>query len=314
MRALAVASWIALTAAGCGALLRKPRSLPPDAGPWRMALARLRADRGASIAACILVAFYAAALLAPWLAPYPPSLPLGITTLQSQPPSLAHPFGTDVYSRDLFSRVLAGSRVSLSIALLAVLISVGVGTACGSVAGYYGGRLDEWLMRGVDAALSVPRLVVLIAGLALWGAAPMGVLVVLLGLTGWFGVSRLVRAEVVALRDRELVVAARALGARDREILWRHILPNVLSPVLVATTLGIANVIVLEAGLSYLGIGVQQPLPSWGNIIQDGGDQVAALWWIALFPGLAIVIAVMAFNALGDGLREALDPRQLPRR
>jgi peptide/nickel transport system permease protein len=192
--------------------------------------------------------------------------------------------GTDFASRDVFSRLLYGARVSLSIALLAILLSATVGTLYGAAAGYYGGRVDAVMMRIIDAALSVPRILLLITLLVLWGAVPVAALIVVLGFTGWFGVSRLVRAEVLALKERDMVVAA---------------------------TLGIANVIVIEAGLSYLGIGVRPPLPSWGNMIQDGVSQIATVWWVSLFPGLAIVATVMAFNIIGDGLRDALDPRQL---
>ena len=166
------------------------------------------------------------------------------------------------------------------------------------------------MMRAVDAALSVPRLLLLIAVVALWQGVPLPALVVLLGTTGWFGVSRQVRAQVLALRGQEWAHAARALGAADLRVLVRHILPNALSPVIVAATLGIGNVIVLEAGLSYLGVGVQPPHPSWGNIIQEGYSNMTRVWWMSVFPGLAIVLTVMAFNVIGEALRDALDPRE----
>jgi peptide/nickel transport system permease protein len=253
------------------------------------------------------------AVLAPWLAPYDPTAQLDIVALKNLAPSVAHPFGTDFASRDVFSRVLYGARVSLSVALLAIAVSTSVGTTFGAVAGYYGGRIDDVMMRLIDAALSVPRILLLIAVLVLWGEVSLPMLVLMLGLTGWFGVSRLVRAQVLALREQEMVLAARALGARDRDILRRHLLPHVLSPVIVAATLGIANVILIEAGLSYLGIGVRPPTPSWGNIIFDGREQIGSLWWVSTFPGLAIVLTVLAVNLVGDGLRDALDPRQVER-
>lgn len=281
-------------------------------GPWRLAAARLRADRGAMIALGVIGVIYLVAILAPLLAPYDPTRQLDILALKNQPPSHAHPFGTDPYGRDVLSRVIFGSRLSLGIAFIAVFFAMTVGTAYGAAAAWTGGRVDALMMRINDAMLSIPRVLLLIAVLSLWGQIPVPALAALLGLTGWFTVSRIVRAEVLALRNRDFVLSARALGAGDARILVRHVLPNILSPVLVAATLGIGNVIALEAGLSYLGIGVRPPSPSWGNIIHDGGDQVAALWWISLFPGLAIVTTVMAFNALGDGLRDALDPRQLP--
>lgn len=281
-------------------------------GPWRLAAARLRRDRGAMVALGIIAAIYLVAILAPLLAPYDPARQLDILGLKNQPPSLAHPFGTDPFGRDVLSRVIFGSQLSLGIAFIAVVLAMTLGTAYGAAAAWAGGRVDALMMRVNDAMLSVPRVLLLIAVLSLWGQVPVPALAAMLGLTGWFTVSRIVRAEVLALRSRDFILSAKALGADDVRVLLRHVLPNILSPVLVAATLGIGNVIALEAGLSYLGIGVQPPSPSWGNIIHDGGDQVAALWWISLFPGMAIVLTVMAFNALGDGLRDALDPRQLP--
>lgn len=281
-------------------------------GPWRLAASRLRRDRGAMIALAIIAAIYLVAILAPLLAPYDPARQLDILGLKNQPPSLAHPFGTDPFGRDVLSRVIFGSQLSLGIAFIAVLLAMTLGTAYGAAAAWAGGRVDALMMRVNDAMLSVPRVLLLIAVLSLWGQVPVPALAAMLGLTGWFTVSRIVRAEVLALRHRDFILSATALGADEVRVLVRHVLPNILSPVLVAATLGIGNVIALEAGLSYLGIGVQPPSPSWGNIIHDGGDQVAALWWISLFPGMAIVLTVMAFNAFGDGLRDALDPRQLP--
>lgn len=280
--------------------------------PWSIALKHLARDRSALVGLWLIGAFALFAALAPWLAPHSPEELLDITTLHRQPPSGDFLFGTDPYSRDVLSRVIFGTRVSLGIALLAVFLSVTVGTAYGAIAGFYGGRTDGVMMRFIDAALSIPRILLLLAILALWGRVSLLTLVLILGLTGWFGVSRIVRAQVLTLRQQEWTLAARALGARDNRILWRHILPNTLSPVIVAATLGIGNLIILEAGLSYLGMGVQPPTPSWGNIIQDGSGSVATLWWLSVFPGLMIVLTVMAFNIVGDGLRDALDPRQLP--
>jgi peptide/nickel transport system permease protein len=204
-----------------------------------------------------------------------------------------------------------GARISLSVACLAILLSITVGTAYGTIAGYVGGRTDAVMMRVIDALLSIPRILMLLAIFALWGRVSLGALVLILGLTGWFATSRLVRAQVLSLKTEEMVVAARALGARHRRIVWRHILPGVTSTVVVAATLGIGNVIILEAGLSFLGVGVQPPTASWGNMISDGASNVAGLWWMSLFPGLAIVLTVMAFNIIGDALRDALDPREI---
>ena len=251
------------------------------------------------------------ALLAPLLAPYSPIAQLDIIGLKNRPPSLAHPFGTDQYSRDLLSRVLFGARISLSVALLAVLLSATVGTAYGLIAGYVGGRVDAIMMRLLDACLAIPRVLLLVAVLALWSPVPLGALIAIIGLTGWFEVSRLVRAEVLSVMRREYLLAARALGTPGFRIVWRHVLPNVLNPIIVAATLGVGNVIMLEAGLSYLGIGARIPTASWGSIFFDGSDAFQATWWIVLFPGLAIIITVLAFNVFGSALRDALDPHQL---
>jgi peptide/nickel transport system permease protein len=192
-----------------------------------------------------------------------------------------------------------------------VLLSATVGTAYGLAAGYLGGRADAVMMRLLDACLAIPRVLLLVALLALWSPVPLVALILVIGFTGWFEVSRLVRAEVIAVMQREYVLAARALGTPGLRIVWRHVLPNVVTPVLVAATLGVGNVIILEAGLSYLGIGAHAPTASWGSIFFDGSDAFQATWWIVLFPGLAIIITVLAFNVFGAALRDALDPHQL---
>lgn len=290
-------------------LLRAPRGSDDGAGPWRLAARRFRRNAGARVALVTIVALFSLAAAAPLLAPFDPDAQPDAVAMRRLPPSSTHLMGTDPASRDVFSRVLHGARVSLSIGLLAVLLSVTVGTLYGAVAGFVGGTLDAVMMRIIDAFLSIPRILLLLVVTALWGQLTVLALVILIGMTGWFGVSRVVRAQVMGLASREFVVSARALGARRLRVLGRHILPNVLSPLIVAATLGIGNVIILEAGLSYLGLGVQPPQSSWGSIIYDGADDVTASWWIALFPGLAIVTTVMAFNAVGEGLRDALDPR-----
>ncbi len=270
--------------------------------------------RGARIAAAVVVILLLTAIFAPWISPYDPGAQPDIVGLKSQPPSLAHPFGTDVFSRDVLSRVIHGSRVSLTVGMLAMLLAIVIGTSYGAIAGFAGGRVDNTMMRLIDALMAIPRILLLLVVLALWGRIHVALLIGLLGLTGWFGVSRLVRAQVLAVAKQEFVLSARALGAGDARVLLRHILPNIVSPVVVAATLGIGNVILLEAGLSYLGIGVQPPQASWGNIIQDAGGQITQLWWVSLFPGLVILTTVMAFNTLGDALRDAIDPRAQPGR
>jgi len=276
-------------------------------------LRTLLRDSRTRIALLVLLLIALGAILAPVIAPYDPITQLDIERLNSQPPSAAHPFGTDPLSRDVLSRVIYGSRVSLAVGLGSVALAMSFGIAVGIVAGFLGGAVDAVLMRFVDAAISVPRLLVLIIVSSLWGRLDVVPLTLLMAGTGWFAVSRLVRAETVALRDREFVLAARALGAPTLRLLVRHVLPNVLAPALVAAALSIANVILLEAALSYLGIGLRVPAASWGTVIQDGAERVLELWWLTLFPGLAILVTVFACNALGDALRDAFDPRQLPR-
>jgi peptide/nickel transport system permease protein len=277
----------------------------------RPLLTRLLSDSRARVAGVTLLLVIGVALLAPLLAPYDPNAQLDITRLHSRPPSWAHPLGTDPYSRDVLSRLIWGARVSLSIAFSAVLLSVSIGILLGALAGYAGGVVDAVLMRLVDAALSIPRLLLLIAVLALWGDVGVVPLTLLIAGISWFSVSRLVRAETLAIRDQEFVVAARALGASPARVLLRHVLPNVAGPGLVSATLSVGSIVLLEAGLSFLGIGVRPPNPSWGSIIQDGAERVSDLWWLTFFPGLAILVTVFACNALGDALRDALDPRQL---
>lgn len=312
-------AWLAIAAVFVGVCIAVGRARPATgsaATASHMAIgmpvmARLRRNRAAVIALAGLAALAAAALLAPWLTAYGVSEQLDIIALKHQPPSGAHVFGTDQFGRDVLTRVLHGTRVSLTVGVLSVLLAITIGTMYGGVAGFAGGRVDGAMMRVIDALLSIPRILILIAILSLWGRISVPFLVLLIGLTGWFGVSRLVRGQVLATKGQDFVQAARALGGAPGRLLARHVLPNVVSPIVVAATLGVGNVIILEAGLSFLGIGVPQPQASWGNIILDGFDYLASAWWVSLFPGLAIVATVMAFNIVGDALRDALDPRQV---
>lgn len=274
--------------------------------------ARPRVPPGARLALGVIVLFVLGALFAPLLTPYQPWQLLDVVHLKSLPPSWAHPFGTDRFSRDVLTRILYGARVSLSLAALAVLVSSTLGTLYGAVAGYAGGWVDAVMMRFIDAMLSVPRVLMLVAVLALWSPVPLSALILLIGLTGWFDIARIVRGQALALRDREFIVAARALGTRPGRIVWRHVLPNVLSPVIIAGALAIGNVIMLEAGLSFLGIGVHEPMASWGTMFQDAANQFVSTWWAVIFPGVAIVSTVLAFNTLGDALRDTLTAHQLP--
>lgn len=261
------------------------------------------ARRRATLAAGLLALLVLLAVLAPLFAPYDPAAQPDLLA-RAQGPSLSHPFGTDHFSRDVLSRVIFGARVSLSVALLATLISVTLGTAYGALSGYAGGIVDSVMMRLLDAFLAIPRLLLVLAIVAVWRTLPVAGLILVLGMTGWFMLSRIVRGQVLALKGRDFVMSAEALGATKFRILWRHLLPNLVTPVLVASALGIGQVIALEAGLSYLGIGVQQPNASWGNIIRDGADRIGTMWWTSLFPGLALVLTVMCFNILAEYTRE----------
>jgi peptide/nickel transport system permease protein len=260
----------------------------------------------------VLAVIALAAVFAPVLASHPPNQTLDIVNLKNLPPSARFPFGTDGLSRDVLSRVLYGGRVSLTVGLLAALGSVVIGTIYGAVAGYAGGAVDDVLMRTVDALMAIPRVLLVLAVIALWGGTTPAALVAFLAATGWFPVSRLVRAEVKSAATREFTLAARALGATNARVLAQHILPNTLSPVIVAATLSFGSAILLEAGLSFVGVGIQPPRASWGNIMHDASG--VSLWWLSLFPGLGIAATMLAVNVIGDRLRDALDPRELHRR
>lgn len=216
--------------------------------------------------------------------------------------------GSDKYGRDIFSRLIYGSRISLSIGFFAMLIAVTFGTWVGALAGYFGKRTDAVLMRWVDLMLAFPNLFLILMIVALFGNS-IFLIVVILGLTGWMGVSRIVRGQFLALREMEYIQAAHALGFSHARIIFRHLIPNALAPVIVAATLRLGNIILIEAGLSFLGVGVQPPTASWGNMVAEGRDTLIHAWWISTFPGLAIVLTVICFNMIGDGLRDALDPR-----
>ena len=275
------------------------------ASPWAIARRRFLGHRQAMLGLAVLVGLGLLSLLSPLIAPLDPSVDLAN---RLHPPSAANWLGTDDAGYDILRLLLAGSRVSLLIGFLSVAIAITLGTVVGAVAGYAGGWADAVLMRIVDLFLSVPRLVLLITAVALLRPS-IELIVIVLGLTGWMGVARLVRGQVLAVREREHVLAARALGYRPLRILFRHVLPNVMTPVIVAATLGIGNAILAEAALSYLGLGVQPPDTSWGLIIFSGQDRMLDAWWITAFPGILIALTVMAFNLVGDGLRDALDPR-----
>jgi peptide/nickel transport system permease protein len=247
-----------------------------------------------------------AALLAPWIAPYDP-VKLDVAAML-QPPGLHHPLGTDALGRDVLSRMLYGGRVSLWVGFVAVGLSVSIGLVLGLVSGYFGGLIDEIVMRGVDIMLCFPSFFLILAVIAFLEPSLVNIMAVI-GLTSWMGVARLVRAETLSLKTRDFVAAARVAGAGPARILWDHILPNAAAPVLVSATLGVAGAILIESSLSFLGLGVQPPTPSWGNMLMEGKEVMEIAPWLSVFPGLAILLTVLGYNLLGEGLRDALDPR-----
>ncbi|MBI5252921.1 MAG: ABC transporter permease [Euryarchaeota archaeon] len=233
---------------------------------------------------------------------------ISVISSENQPPSLEHPFGTDDLGRDVLSRVVYAARISLSVGFVAVAIALCIGIAIGSVSGYYGGMVDQVAMRIVDIWMSIPGMVLLIAMVAVFGPGLFKVMV-LIGILSWAGTARIVRGQFLSLREQVFVEAAKAAGASDARIIFRHVLPNAMAPIIVDATLFLAGAILLEAGLSFLGLGVQPPTASWGNMLTDGQKYLNTAWWIAVFPGIAIFLTVLSFNFIGDGLRDALDPR-----
>lgn len=272
----------------------------------RLFVERFRRDKLAIIGAVIVLALFVVAISAPWVAPYDPAKIDTKSILAA--PSLDHLCGTDDLGRDVFSRMLYGSRISLTVGFVAIGIATVIGLLIGAAAGYFGGWVDDALMRFVDLMLTIPAFFLILAVIAFLEPSIYNIMIVI-GVTGWMSVARLVRAEFLALKERDFVMAARAMGASNMRIIFRHILPNAMSPVLVSATLGVAGAILTESALSFLGIGVQPPTPSWGNILTLGKDNIEFAWWLSVYPGLAILITVMGYNLLGEGVRDALDPR-----
>jgi peptide/nickel transport system permease protein len=224
------------------------------------------------------------------------------------PPSSTHFFGTDDLGRDVFSRMIWGARISLAVGFVSVGISTLIGITLGALAGYYGKYVDMIIMRFVDIMLCIPGFFLILAVIAFLGPNIFNIMIII-GLTSWMGVARLVRAEFLSLKEREFVLGAKASGASDFRIIFIHILPNALAPVFISAVLGVAAAVLLESSLSFLGLGVQPPTPSWGNILTDGKSNIEIAWWLSVFPGLAILITVLGYNLLGEGLRDALDPK-----
>ena len=271
-------------------------------GFWRA----FRKNRLALIGGVVVLALIVVAVLAPMLSPWNPYRPDVKKILST--PSSHHPLGTDQLGRDVLSRMLHGARVSLAVGFVSVGIAALIGVVLGAAAGYRGGSVDATVMRLVDLMLVFPSFFLLLAVLAFLRPTIWTIMAVI-GATSWMRVARLLRAEFLSLKEREFVLWSHAIGASGFRIVWRHILPNAMAPVLVAMTLGIPAAILTESGLSFLGLGVQPPYASWGNILNEGKDAIEVGWWLSFYPGLAILVTVLSYNLLGEGIRDALDPR-----
>lgn len=255
----------------------------------------------------ILIPMFFCALFAPLIAPHDPIEPDIKNILAG--PSFAHPFGTDTLGRDVLSRVIYGTRISLLVGFVSVGIAILIGMILGAISGYYGGIIDEVMMRFVDLMMCFPTFFLILAVIAILEPSIWNIMIVI-GLTSWMNTARLVRAEILSIKNKEYVMAAKAQGLGESRIIFRHVLPNAVSPVYVVATLGIGGAILTESALSFLGIGVQPPTPSWGNILTQAKDNIEVAWWLSLYPGLAIFFTVMGYNLLGEGLRDIFDPRR----
>lgn len=265
-----------------------------------------RRNRFAVAGGAVVAILFVISLMAPFITPWDPAAINAYQVLM--PPSASHWMGTDELGRDVFSRVIYGARISLYVGFVAVGIALSIGALVGLASGFYGGWIDAILMRFVDIMLCFPTFFLILAMIALLEPS-IWIIMLVIGVTSWMGVARLVRAEVLSIKERDYIMAARSIGASDMRIIFRHILPNAAAPMLVAATLGVGGAILTESALSFLGIGVQPPIPSWGNILTSGKDYLEFAWWLSLFPGLAILVTVLAYNLLGEGIRDALDPR-----
>lgn len=301
--------------------MSEPALSPP--GVWT----RLRRNKAAMLSLGILIAIVLLAVAGPWFFDYRPDV---TSKAQFQPPSAEHFFGTDLNGRDEFSRVIQGARISLVVGACGALIAFVVGTGYGMISGYFGGRVDEWMMRFVDILYSIPRLLIIMVAvhsfdkplkewlaanhwITLMGFSRVLLLVVVLGLNAWLSLARIVRGQVLTLKEQQFVLAARSLGQSHAQIILRHLLPNLMGIVTVYLTLTIPQVILDESFLSFLGLGIQAPQASWGSLLSDGANAinpVRSYWWLLVFPAGAMSLTLLALNFLGDGLRDALDPRQ----
>jgi peptide/nickel transport system permease protein len=270
-------------------------------------LRRIGKHNLALVGLIILIPMFFCALFAPFVSLHNPIEPDLKNVLS--PPSFSHPFGTDTLGRDVFARVVYGSRISLLVGFVSVGIATLIGLFIGSISGYYGGMIDELIMRFVDLMMCFPTFFLILAVIALLEPSIWNIMIVI-GLTNWMGIARLVRAEILSIKSKEFVLAAKAQGFSEYRIIFKHVLPNALSPVYVVATLGIGGAILTESALSFLGIGVQPPTPSWGNILNQAKDNIEVAWWLSLYPGLAIFLTVMGYNLFGEGLRDIFDPRR----
>lgn len=270
-------------------------------------LRRITKHHLALVGLIILVPMFLCAVFAPFISPHDPVEPDLKNILAG--PTWSHPFGTDTLGRDVLSRVIYGSRISLLVGFVSVGIATMIGIIIGAVSGYLGGIVDDLAMRFVDLMMCFPTFFLILAVIALLEPSIWNIMIVI-GLTSWMGIARLVRAEILSIKGKEFVLAAKAMGFPKRKIIFGHVLPNALSSVYVVATLGIGGAILTESALSFLGIGVQPPTPSWGNILTQAKDNIEVAWWLSLYPGLAIFLTVMGYNLLGEGLRDVFDPRR----
>jgi len=269
-------------------------------------LKKIIGNRLALLGLIIVMSLFVVAVFAPVISPHDYKN-INVKNIL-MPPSTNHFFGTDDLGRDVFSRMIWGARISLAVGFVSVGISTLIGITLGALAGYYGKYTDMIIMRFVDIMLCIPGFFLILAVIAFLGPNIFNIMIII-GLTSWMGVARLVRAEFLSLKEREFVLGAKASGASNFRIIFSHILPNALAPVFISAVLGVAAAVLLESSLSFLGLGIQPPTPSWGNILTDGKSNIEIAWWLSVFPGLAILITVLGYNLLGEGLRDALDPK-----
>lgn len=280
---------------------------PEYTSPRRRTLKRFVRHKGALIGLGIVVLIVVMALMAQWIAPYDPNKTN--LRLRGASPSMAHPFGNDDIGRDILSRIMYGARIALLVGITSTTIAVSIGVIVGATAGYFGGWVDFVLSRLIDTLMAFPILALLLTLSALLGPSLRNVIIIV-GATFWASYARVIRAEVLSLRERDYVLAARASGASDGRVILRHIVPNAIGPVIILASLAVGGVIIFESALSFLGMGISRPTPSWGTMLSDGREHIRNYPHIAIAPGLAIALTVLAFNLIGDGLRDALDPRE----